>query len=72
MAAVHELTPVLRRQKKSRHSCETKVVTPSLTTTTDRLKPSNDAGFQGLRSKVVTSQSMPTQRSKVVTAFLTF
>ena len=29
-------------------------------------KPSNDAGFQGLRSKVVTSKSMPRQRSKVV------
>ena len=47
-----------RRPKQSRHSCETKFVTPPLTATTDCPKPSNDAGFQGLRSKCVTSQLM--------------
>lgn len=59
-----------RRPKQSRHNCETKVVTPPLMTTAGQPKPSNGAGFQGLRSKGVTSQSMPTQRSKVVSAFL--
>lgn len=59
-----------RRSKQSRHNCETKVVTPPLMTTAGQPKPSNGAGFQGLRSKGVTSQSMPAQRSKVVTAFL--
>ena len=39
-----------RRPKQSRHSCETKFVTPPLTRTTGGPKPSNDAGFQGLRS----------------------
>ena len=59
-----------RRPKQSRHNCETKVVTPPLKTKADRPKPSNDEGFQGLRSNGVTLQSMPSQRSKVVTAFL--
>ena len=66
----HARGDAIRRPKQSRHNCETKVVTPPLTTTVGRPKPSNDAGFQGLRSKDVTSQSMPAQRSKVVTAFL--
>lgn len=60
-----------RRPKQSRHSCETKVVTPPLTTTTGGSKPSNGAGFQGLRSNCVTSHLMSMKRSKFVTAFLT-
>ena len=60
-----------RRPKQSRHNCETKVVTPPLMTTAGQPKPSNGAGFQGLRSKGVTSHPAPSQRSKVVTAFLT-
>jgi len=60
-----------RRPKQSRHSCETKVVTPPLTTTTGGPYPSNDAGSQGLRSKAVTLHLTPSQRSKFVTSFVT-
>ena len=60
-----------RKPKQSCHNCETKVVTPPLTTMADRPEPSNDAGFQGLRSKGVTWQLVLRQRSKVVTAILT-
>ena len=59
-----------RRPKQIRHCCETKSVTSPFMTTAGQPNPSNDAGFQGLRSKDVTSQSMPTQRSKVVTTLL--
>lgn len=59
-----------RRTKQSRHSCEAKFVTQPLTTTTGMPEPSKGARFQGLRSKGVTSQSVPTQRSEVVTLFL--
>ena len=65
---VQSLTVTERRSKQSCHNCEGKVVTLPLARTAGGLKPSNDEGFQALRSKGVTSQSMPWQRSKVVTA----
>ena len=60
-----------RRPKQIRHCCETKSVTPPLMTTAGGPKPSNGAGSQGLRSKVVTSHPTLSQRSKSVTALLT-
>ena len=59
-----------RRPKQIRHCCETKSVTPLLMTTAGRQKPSNGAGFRGVRSKVVTLHPTLSQRSKFVTAFL--
>jgi len=60
-----------RRPKQSCHNCETKVVTPPLTTMADWPEASTDEGFQWLRSKGVTSQLVLRQRIKFVTAFLT-
>jgi hypothetical protein len=61
---------VYRRPKRSRHNCDGKSVTLPSTTMAGRRKPFNGAGFQGLRSKAVTSQPVPPPRSKVVSTFL--